>query len=105
MKKFTSIITVTFPSEPSYSEWYKTIENFFLKDEKVILYLKQNGMTKWTMTKTDDVEPVKVVIFMEYSSKKSFELCQNLFLKFMPNVQNLIYKSNIIRGEVIFDQI
>ena len=105
MKKFSSIITVTFPSEPSYKEWYKTIENFFLKDEKITLYLKQNGMTKWTMSKTDDVEPVKVVIIMEYINKKSFEQCQSLFLKYMPNVQNLIYKSNITRGEVIFDQI
>ena len=105
MKKFSSIITVTFPSEPSYKEWYKIIENFFLKDEKITLYLKQNGMTKWTMSKTDDVEPVKVVIIMEYLNKKSFEQCQNLFLKFMPNVEGLIYKSNIVRGEVIFDQI
>ena len=62
-------------------------------------------MTKWTMSKTDDVEPVKVVIIMEYINKKSFEQCQSLFLKYMPNVQNLIYKSNITRGEVIFEQI
>ena len=105
MKKFSSIITVTFPSEPSYKEWYKTIENFFLKDEKIIVYLKQNGMTKWTMSKTDDIEPVKVVICMEYLDKKSFDQCQNLFLKFMPKVDQLIYKTNIVRGEVIFDQI
>ena len=105
MKKFSSIITVTFPSEPSYKEWYNTIEKFFFKDEKITLYLKQNGMTKWTMSKTDDVEPVKVVIIMEYLNKKSFEKCQVLFLKYMPNVQGLIYKSNIVRGEVVFDQI
>ena len=105
MSKFTSIITVTFPSPPLFKEWYKTIEEFFLKDEKVTLYLKQNGMTKWTMSKTDDVEPVKVIIFMEYMNKESFEKCQSLFLKYMPKVQNLIYKTNIIRGEVLFDQI
>ena len=105
MNKFSSIITVTFPSEPSYKEWYKTIEDFFLKDNKVTIYLKENGMTKWTMSKTDDVEPVKVVIFMEYMNKKSFEKCQSLFLKYMPNVESLIYKSNIVRGEVLFDQI
>ena len=105
MSKFTSIITVTFPSNPLFEEWYKTIENFFLKDEKIIVYLKQNGMTKWTMSKTDDVEPIKVVIIMEYKNKKSFDQCQSLFLKYMPKVQNLIYKTNIIRGEVIFDQI
>ena len=69
MNKFSSIITVTFPSEPSYKEWYKTIEDFFLKDNKVTIYLKENGMTKWTMSKTDEVEPVKVVIFMEYMNK------------------------------------
>ena len=105
MNKFSSIITVTFPSEPSYKEWYKTIEDFFLKNNKVTIYLKENGMTKWTMSKTDDVEPVKVVIFMEYMNKKSFEKCQSLFLKYMPNVESLIYKSNIVRGEVLFDQI
>ena len=81
MSKFTSIITVTFPSNPLFEEWYKTIENFFLKDEKIIVYLKQNGMTKWTMSKTDDVEPIKVVIIMEYKNKKSFDQCQSLFLK------------------------
>ena len=105
MKKFSSIITVTFPSEPSYKEWYKIIENFFFKDEKITLYLKQNGMTKWTMSKTDDVEPIKVVIVMEYLNKKSFEKCQVLFLKYMPKDQGLIYKSNIVRGEVVFHQI
>ena len=105
MSKFTSIITVTFPSLPLFKEWYKTIEDFFLKDEKITLYLKQNGMTKWTMSKTDDVEPVKVVIFMEYINKKSFEQCQSLFLKYMPKVQNLIYKTNVVRGEVLFDKI
>ena len=105
MSKFTSIITVTFPSTPLFEEWYKTIENFFLKDEKIIVYLKESGMTKWTISKTDDVEPIKVVIIMEYKNKKSFDQCQSLFLKYMPKVQNLIYKTNIIRGEVIFDQI
>ena len=105
MSKFTSIITITFPSNPLFEEWYKTIENFFLKDEKVILFLKQKGMTKWTMSKTDDAEPVKVVFIMEYISKISFGECQSLFLKYMPNIQSLVYKSNIVRGEVIFDQI
>ena len=56
-------------STPLFEEWYKTIENFFLKDEKIIVYLKQNGMTKWTMSKTDDVEPIKVVIIMENKNK------------------------------------
>lgn len=105
MNKFTSIITVTFPSEPAFEEWYKITRDFFLKDEKVTTFLKQNGMTKWTMSKTDDIEPVKVVICMEYLNKKSFDQCQNLFLKFMPKVDHLIYKGNIVRGEVIFDQI
>ena len=105
MSKFTSIITVTFPSEPAFKEWYKITRDFFLKDEKVTIFLKQNGMIKWTMSKTDDIEPVKVVICMEYLNKKSFDQCQNLFLKFMPKVDQLIYKTNIVRGEVIFDQI
>ena len=105
MKKFSSIITVTFPSEPSYKEWYKIIENFFFKDEKVTLYLKQNGMTKWTMSKTDELEPIKLILSMEYLNKKSFDRCQALFLKFMPKVRHLVFKSNILRGEVIFDKV
>ena len=39
---------------------------------------------------------------MEYLNKKSFDQCQNLFLKFMPKVDQLIYKTNIVRGEVNF---
>ena len=105
MNKFTSIITVTFPSELAYKEWFKINNDFFFKDEKVIIFLKQNGMTKWTMSKTDDIEPIKVVLSMEYLNKESFDKCQTIFLKFMPKIDSLIYKTNIIRGEVIFDQI
>ena len=62
-------------------------------------------MTKWTWTKTDEIEPIRVVAMMEYKNKKSFDDCQKIFSKYMPKVRGIIYKSNIIRGEVIFDQI
>ena len=38
MIKFTSIITVTFPSEPAFEEWYKITRDFFLKDENSPLF-------------------------------------------------------------------
>ena len=57
--KFVSVMTNTFASEITYEEWKKKIENFFFSDERVIMLLKQNGMTKYTIYKTDDVEPVK----------------------------------------------
>ena len=62
MKKFTSIITVTFPSNPAYDEWTKIQNKFFFEDKRVVTYLKENGMTSWTLTKTDDVEPIKKTI-------------------------------------------
>ena len=79
--------------------------NFFLKDAKVVRFLKENGMTKWTWTKTDELEPERVVALMEYKNKKSFDDCQKIFSKYMPNVRGLVYKSNIIRGNVIFEKI
>ena len=39
------------------------------------------------------------------TNKKSFDKCQPVFLKFMPQISDLIYKSNIVRGEVILDEI
>ena len=30
---------------------------------------------------------------------------QKIFLKFMPKLSDLIYKSNIVRGNVIFDEV
>tara|TARA_Y100000589_G_C27116183_1_gene614334 strand:+ start:944 stop:1261 length:318 start_codon:yes stop_codon:yes gene_type:complete len=105
MSKFTSIITLTLPSEPAYKEFYKINDDFFFKDKKVLDFLKQNGMTKWTMSKTDELEPIKLILSMEYLNKKSFDRCQALFLKFMPKVRHLIFKSNILRGEVIFDKV
>ena len=105
MKKFTSFITITFPSDPSFKEWERITKDFFLKDVNVVKFLKENGMTKWTWTKTDEVEPVRVVALMEYEDKKSFDNCQKIFSKYMPNVRGLVYKSNIIRGNVIFEQI
>ena len=105
MKKFTSFITITFPSEPSFKEWEKITKDFFLKDAKIVTFLKENGMIKWTWTKTDELEPVRVVALMEYKNKKSFDDCHKIFAKYMPNVRGLVYKCNIIRGNVIFKQI
>ena len=107
MQKFTSIITLTFPSDLAFDEWFTVTKNYFLKDKKIVQFLKENGMTKWTMTKTDDIEPVKTVIVMEYENKKAFDNCQKIFSKFIPNtnVRDMLIKSNLVRGNVIFDQI
>ena len=107
MQKFTSIITLTFPSDLDFDEWFNVTKNYFLKDKKVVQFLKENGMTKWTMTKTDDIEPVKTVIVMEYKNRKAFDDCQKIFSKFIPNtnVRDMLIKSNLVRGNVIFDQI
>ena len=103
MKKFTSIITITFPSDPAYDEWTKIQNKFFFEDTNVVKYLKENGMTNWSLTKTDDVEPIKVVAIMEYENKNSFQKCQGIFKKFMPHIRNTLYKSSVIRGTVIYD--
>ena len=107
MEKFTSIITITFPSNPAFNEWSTITKDFFLKDKNIVRFLKESGMTKWTWSKTDEIEPVRVVIVMEYENKESFEKCQKIFSKYMPNIRNkgMLYKTNIIRGNVIFDQI
>ena len=105
MEKFTSIITITFPSNPAYQEWVKIQDKFFFEDKKVVTYLKENGMTKWTLTKTEDVEPIKVVAIMEYTNKNYFQKCQGIFTKFMPHIRNTLYKSNVTRGNVIYDNI
>ena len=105
MNKFTSIITITFSNNIEFKNWYVFTEKFFLYDEKVIIYLKEKGMTKWTITKTDSEEPVKAIAVMEYKDKNSFQKCQPIFSKFMPKISNILYKSNVVRGEVIFDKI
>ena len=105
MEKFTSFITITLSSDPVFKEWEKITKGFFLKDASVVKFLKDSGMTKWTWTKTDEVEPVRVLALMEYKNKKSFDDCQKIFSKYMPNIRDLVYKSNIIRGNVIFEQI
>ena len=79
--KFVSVMTNTFASEITYKEWKKKIEDFFFADERVIILLKQNGMTKYTVYKTDDVEPVKSITIFEYRTKDSFDKCQKIFLK------------------------
>ena len=53
MEKFTSFITITFPSDPAFKEWEKITKDFFLQDANVVRFLKENGMIKWTWTKTD----------------------------------------------------
>ena len=83
----------------------KKNRGIFFADERVIILLKQNGMTKYTVYKTDDVEPVKSITIFEYSTKDSFDKCQKIFLKFMPKIQDMIVKVNIVRGNTIFNKI
>ena len=105
MENVASILTITLPSFIAYEDWLKRTKDFFLSDEKIKKYLADNGLKKWTYIKTDDEEPIKVVIIFEYEDKKSFDKCQPIFLKFMPQISDLIYKSNIVRGKVILDEI
>ncbi len=70
MEEFTSFITITFPSDPSFKKWERITKDFFLKDVNVVKFLKESGMTKWTWTKTDQVEPVRVVAIFENKDKK-----------------------------------
>ena len=105
MENVASILTITFPSFIAYEDWLKRTKKYFLSDEKIKKYLEENGLKKWTYIKTDDVEPVKVLIIFEYKDKKSFEKCQTVFLKFMPKISDLIYKSNVVRGKIILDEI
>ena len=105
MENVASILTITLPSFIAYEDWLKRTREFFLGDEKIKKYLANNGLIKWTYIKTDDEEPIKVVVIFEYKDKKSFDKCQPIFLKFMPQISDLIYKSNIVRGKVILDEI
>ena len=105
MVNVASILTITFPSFIAYEDWLKRTKKFFLSDEKIKKYLAENGLKKWTYIKTDDVEPIKVLIIFEYKDKKSFDKCQTVFLKFMPKISDLIYKSNVVRGKIILDEI
>ena len=105
MSKFVSIMTNTYTSEITYDEWLKRTNNFFFDDERVVHLLKQNGMTKWTIYKTEDIEPVKVVAICEYENIESFSKCQKIFLKFLPKIQDLIIKTNFARAHVVKDVI
>ena len=51
--------------------------------------LKQNGMTKWTIYKTEDVEPLKVIAVCEYKNDESFQNAKSIF-KILPKIQDLI---------------
>ena len=105
MSKFVSIMTNTYSSEISYEEWLKRINNFFFDDEKIVQLLRQDGMTKWTIYKTEDIEPVKVIAICEYENSESFQKCQKIFLKFLPKIQDLIIKNNFSRANVVKDVI
>ena len=41
--------------------------------------LKQNGMTKWTIYKTEDVEPLKVIAICEYKNDGLFKNAKKYF--------------------------
>ena len=105
MAKFVSIMTNTYSSEITYDEWLKRTNEFFFDDEKIVQLLKQNGMTKWTIYKTEDIEPVKVIAVCEYNNNESFQECQKIFLKFLPKIQDLIIKNNFSRANVVKDVI
>ena len=103
MSKFVSIMTNTYSSEISYDEWLKRINNFFFDDERIVQLLRQDGMTKWTIYKTEDVEPLKVIAICEYENSESFQKCQKVFLKFLPKIQDLIIKTNFSRANIVKD--
>ena len=103
MSKFVSIMTNTYSSEISYDEWLKRINNFFFDDERIVQLLRQDGMTKWTIYKTEDVEPLKVIAICEYENSESFQKCQKIFLKFLPKIQDLIIKTNFSRANIVKD--
>ena len=105
MSKFVSIMTNTYSSEITYDEWLKRINNFFFHDKRIVQLLRQNGMTKWTIYKTEDVEPLKVIAICEYKNDESFQKCQKVFLKFLPKIQDLIIKTNFARAHVVEDVI
>jgi len=103
MSKFVSIMTNTYSSEISYDEWLKRINNFFFDDERIVQLLRQDGMIKWTIYKTEDVEPLKVIAICEYENNESFQKCQKIFLKFLPKIQDLIIKTNFSRANIVKD--
>ena len=105
MSKFVSIMTNTYSSDISYDEWLKRTNSFFFDDERIVQVLRQNGMIKWTIYKTEDVEPVKVIAVCEYKSAESFKKCQDIFLKFLPKIQDMIIKTNFARASVVKDAI
>ena len=96
--KFVSVMTNTFASEITYKEWKKKIEEFFFADERVIILLKQNGMTKYTVYKTDDVEPVKsITIFGSFKFFGIFVIDPNppiLLNFFLPLFFDVIFEMN-----------
>ena len=79
MSKFVSIMTNTYSSEITYDEWLKRINNFFFHDKRIVQLLKQNGMTKWTIYKTEDVEPLKVIAVCEYKTTSLFKNAKKYF--------------------------
>ena len=83
----------------------KRINNFFFHDKRIVQLLKENGMTKWTIYKTEDVEPLKVIAICEYKNDESFQKCQKVFLKFLPKIRDLIIKTNFARAHVVEDVI
>ena len=103
MSKFVSIMTNTYSSDISYNEWLKRTNSFFFDDESIVQVLRQNGMIKWTIYKTEDIEPVKVIAICEYENSESFQKCQKIFLKFLPKIQDLIIKTNFSRANIIKD--
>ena len=46
MEKFTSFITITFPSDPAFKEWEKITKDFFLKDANVVRIFKRKWYDK-----------------------------------------------------------
>ena len=103
MSKFVSIMTNTYSSEITYDEWLKRIINFFFHDKRIVQLLKQNGMTKWTIYKTEDVEPLKVIAICEYKNDESFQKCQKVFFKIFtkntrPYHKNQFRQSTCCRG-------
>ena len=77
---------------------------FFFHDKRIVQFTAK-WYDKWTIYKTEDVEPLKVIAICEYKNDESFQKYQKVFLKFLPKIQDLIIKTNFARAHVVEDVI
>ena len=78
MQKFTSIITLTFPSYPAFDEWFTLTKNYFLKEnnnkgkKRIKPYLNPTMAESKIEPKHNTKEIIKNLFFIEstFNSKK-----------------------------------